>query len=189
MASTDSKKKKSGKNPTDRLRPTSVKAWNRTGKVEEDVLLPSGNVARLRRVGPAAILRSGIMPDSLMPIINKAIKEGKGEKIEESLDIEDPETLTKITEGMDKALLEIVAEPAVAYHLRPVNGSDVWEVIPDSDRDIESFIYTDEVDMQDKMFIFNYAVGGTRDLESFREQHAERVGSLAHDAGDGDPAE
>lgn len=189
MASTGKKTKK-GRAPADHLKPTSAKAWARTHAAAEfDLPLPSGNVARVRRPGPIAILQSGIMPDTLMPIINEAIKRGQGAKIEDAIDLsENPEMLTEILEGMDKALLEIVVEPSVAYHKRPTESGD-WETIPEEERDLENFVYTDEVDMDDKMFLFNFAVGGTRDLESFREEHAGRMGDVADDAIAGDASE
>ena len=39
-------------------------------------------------------------------------------------------------------------------------------------------VYADMVDLVDKMAIFNYAVGGTRDLESFREGLDAAMGGL-----------
>jgi hypothetical protein len=42
-----------------------------------------------------------------------------------------------------------------------------------------SAIYTDMIGMEDKMFLFNFALSGVRDVESFREASAEAMGDLA----------
>ena len=36
-------------------------------------------------------------------------------------------------------------------------------------------LYVDEVDIEDRMFILNFALGGTRNLERFREELADSV--------------
>lgn len=42
----------------------------------------------------------------------------------------------------------------------------------------DPILFTDEVDMEDTMFLMNYAVGGTRDLAQFRSQLDESVASV-----------
>lgn len=188
MASTSTKKKttaKPGKQPRDRFAPS---AWTRASIKPEEVTLPSGNVCLARRPGPAEILQSGLMPDSLMPIINEAIRSGKGmpKDVEKDL-LGDPQQLFELMEGMDKAIVAIVVEPPVLYH-KELSPEGKWVLIPEDDRDTEAYIYTDEIDEEDKMFLFNFAVGGTRDLDQFRRESAERLGNVADDAGDGDSA-
>ena len=39
-------------------------------------------------------------------------------------------------------------------------------------------VYCDMVDLDDKLFLFNYVVGGTRDLERFRQESADALGGL-----------
>lgn len=190
MASTSKKKvaEKPGRAPQDR-RVTTPSAWKRSSRKPEEVTLPSGNVCLARRPGPAEILQNGIMPDSLMPIITDAIRSGKGlpKEVEKEL-AQTPEQLFELLDGVDRAVVSIVVEPTVMYH-KAANEDGVMVVIPDEDRNTDEFIYTDEVDLDDKMFLFNFAVGGTRDLDRFREQTAERVGDVADVAGDGGAAE
>jgi hypothetical protein len=173
-------KKTTRKSPQDHLTPNTATNWKRTG--EEDVLLPSGNVAKVRRPGPVALLASGVMPDSLMPIINEAIRSGKGlapEKTKEM--IQDQDSIFEMLDGIDRAVIKIVVEPKVAYHRQEIGGE--WSDIPQADRDTDEFIYTDEIDLDDKMFLFQFAVGGTRDLETFRRQSDASLGSLADEPG------
>lgn len=176
-ASTKGKKRGSG-NPEKRV--STAKAWKRNKG--EELELPSGNVALVRRPGPQSLLGKGILPDTLMPIVQQAIRSGKGLKPQETADmLQDEQTLIDMMDGMDKLLVEVVVEPTVAYHKRQVEGGG-WEEIPQDERD-EDTIYTDEVDEEDKMFVFNYAVGGTRDLEQFRREQAARVGDLSNVSG------
>lgn len=182
-ASKTSTKKSGAKEPQDHLQTSTVQNWKRQGV--EDILLPSGNTAKVRRPGPAALLQNGMMPDSLMPIINESIRTGKGMSPEKSKEmVKDPESIAQMLDGIDRACLKIIVEPKVAYHRRQVDSVE-WEDIPYGDRDTDEFIYTDEIDLDDKMFLFQFAVGGTRDLETFREQSAASLGDLADEQGAG----
>lgn len=196
MAASSSKKKdsKSG-NPAKKA--TAAAGWKRNKG--EELELPSGNVALVKRPGPQALLSQGIMPDTLMPIVQQAISKGKGLKpTDMNAMLEDPSKLAEMLDAMDKLLVQVVVEPKVAYHKRqtvPAAGQTAalddlpWEVIPDDERDTDAYVYTDEVDLEDKMFVFQYAVGGTRDLERFRSEHAARLGDLSDGPGDEDSPE
>lgn len=183
--------KKSG-NPAKR---STTKTWKRNKG--EELELPSGNVALVKRPGPASLLSDNILPDTLMPIVQQAIAKGKGIKPEDQLKLmEDPAQIAGMLDAMDRLMVKVVVEPKVAYHKRSVSQDPAdeaqpvqWEVIPEEDRDDDTYIYTDEVDLEDKMFVFQYAVGGTRDLERFRDEHGASLGDLSDVSGDEDTAE
>lgn len=180
-------KKKAAKSGDPRVRST-AQSWKRN--VGEDLTLPSGNVALVKRPGPAAILGQGLLPDELTPIVQEAIRSGKGMPPEKMQDlIGKPEGVISMLDAVDRVAAVCILEPSVKYHKREVvdstgiplldvKGKETWEDIPDSDRDTEEFIYTDEIDPDDKMFIFNFAVGGTRDLTRFRKELNDGVGDL-----------
>jgi len=42
----------------------------------------------------------------------------------------------------------------------------------------DDLVYADMIDIEDKMFIFNFAVGGTRDVEQFRAGSLQSLGSM-----------
>jgi hypothetical protein len=179
--------------------PTSASAWKNKSKTQHSLRLPSGNVALVRRVGPEAFLEQDLMPDNLAPIVQKAIhsKRGLPPKALESA-IAGPEGLGKMVEMMDRVTVYAVIEPHVemppgcitcggldntdnrAVHDDPeADGHHKFEEGP---RD-ETILYVDEVDMMDKMFIMNYCVGGSSDLERFRVEHRAAVGSLDLESG------
>lgn len=102
--------------------------------------------------------------------------------------------IVEIFESFDRVTAMCVIEPKILYHkeeMRDGEGKFVgWREIPASRRysdehheDHEFYredppLYTDEVDMEDKTFIFNVVVGGTRDLEQFREEHGDALATL-----------
>jgi hypothetical protein len=185
MASPSKTKKKS---PA----PKQKRQWKRS--TAEEIDLPSGNVALVKRPGMEAFLTEGLFPNSLMPIIQKAVNTGRGlppAKIKELTD--DPKMVGDMFDAMDRVVARIVLEPKVVWHKEFPLGDDGQPnldlppvVIEDEDRaewlskhkmDPDT-IWTDEVFFEDKSFLFNYAVGGTRDLERFRGEAESSLASL-----------
>lgn len=160
---------------------SAARQWKRS--VAEEIDLPSGNMALVKRPGMEVFLLEGLIPDRLMPIVQESINSGKGiapQKVNEL--IQDKDNVQSMFEAMDRIVARIVIEPKVLWHRRPVdpaNPDGEMEDIPEEDRDAETYIYTDEVFFEDKSFLFQYAVGGTRDLERFRETTDEALASLA----------
>lgn len=146
--------------------PTTARAWKKGG---EDLELPSGNVCLARRVGLQSFLKRGMIPNSLLPIIENSLKQGKPVQPDNpmagvKLDLE---SINSILDLQDEVTLSAVIEPKVARI--PVEGDlDYHERDPDK-------LYIDDVDQEDKAYIFSWAVGGVSDLEQFRERQREGV--------------
>lgn len=189
-----SSKSKTKKSTT--AQPTSAAAWKgkrATGNIPLE--LPSGNVCLVRTLGISELISEGLLADSLMPIVQEQIDRGTGrpptgdhKKKSKKKDgdpgvgaeiMRDPHRMAEMFDGIDKALPKIVAEPTLLYHRHEVEegGLKTWETIPAEERD-EDALYTDVVDFEDKLFIFNFAVGGTADLETFRQESGEPLASL-----------
>jgi hypothetical protein len=79
----------------------------------------------------------------------------------------DNDMISQMIDMMDVVLLDVVLQPKV--HSTPEVGQP---------RD-EDLLYADEVDMNDKQFIFQWAVGGTSDVEKFLEKSSEYLASLS----------
>ena len=172
-----------------------AKSWKKAGREGTivDLELPSGNVCRVKRVSLPALLSTGAFPDSLMSLVSDKIETATGEKNKpKEVDpaaaqefLKDPEKLDQLFSSMDKIIPIVVVEPKVLNHRVPVldaEGNDTGKSvpIPDEDRD-EDVLYTDDVDLEDKMHIFQFVVGGVKDVESFRAESASVMGALPAD--------
>lgn len=189
---------------------TSASAWKASTGTEE-VEVPSGHIALIRRVGPEAFLSTGIVPDTLSPMIDEAVRDKKGlppEKVAKQL-TDDPDSFPQMIDMMNRVVAYAVLEPKVenvpdciaevevtvnprsakAKKEKKVcgktvsdkahrNGDEGSHKFMEGERD-NGLLYADEVDLQDRIFIMNYAVGGTRDLERFRSEHGESVARIS----------
>lgn len=143
----------------------------------EDLRVPSGQLCLVRRPGLEGLIKAGILRnmDSLTALVDqkhvKKAKKGQQAQLDVESVMKDEKALEQILYTVDKVVCHVVVKPEV--HPAP---NDVTRRKP-------GVVYTDMVDLQDKMFIFNFAVGGTRDLESFRGGLDAAVGGL--EAGQG----
>lgn len=166
--------------------------------------VPSGKTALVRAPGLETFLKQGMIPNTLMAMIKKALDSNSGkaksaaqekremDKMFEEISA-DPTKLQDLFALVDAATVYCVVKPEV----KPVPLVEVpapgakgdepktkWVEIPFEDREPpQGFLYVDQVDMEDKMFIFNFACAGTRDVERFRNESAAVLGR----AGNGKP--
>lgn len=203
----DRKKKKTG--------PTSAAAWKSSSGIEE-VEVPSGNVALVKRVGPEAFLSSGIVPDTLTPLIDEAVRDKKGlppAQVAKTL-TDDPESLPAMIDMMNRVVAYAVIQPHVetvpdciavikvkkgkteveetcgktVSDKLHAQGNEEGHRFIEGERDPD-LLYADEVSLEDRVFIMNYAVGGTRDLARFRSEYGESVARVSDEQGLEDEAE
>lgn len=159
------------KKPQPRKKTTSASQWKKTTGHEVEV--PSGNTALVRRQGMQTFLKKGVIPNSLMPLVQKAINDGEFDTKEmlESLDLDKLEELIQL---YDVIVIECVIEPQVSA----IPRDDAGNGIPLAERDQDK-LYVDEVDFEDKQFIFQWVVGGTADVEQFRQQQSAAMDALS----------
>lgn len=162
---------------------TEAKNWKKAESTHE-LTVPSGNVCLVRRPGPSVFLEDGNIPNSLltlvMPLLEEAQDKGKtGDSTPmpdssfadlQKIILDDPTKLKDLFTMMDHITVACVVSPVVLPE--PEIGGE---------RDPEA-LYVDEIDFEDKSFIFNFIVGGTADLERFREGTDSAV--AARQAGD-----
>jgi len=142
---------------------TSAKQWKKKTSKGTPLVVPSGNTCLVRTPGMQVFIKQGLIPNSLMPIVQEAMSKGRAPKNMELDTNKNPELLNEMMDLMDAVTVYCVIEPKVAPE--PAEG-----VVRDEDT-----LYVDEVDFNDKMFIFQYAVGGTSDLAKFREELSEHM--------------
>lgn len=135
-------------------------------KASKDYLtLPSGNTIRVRRTSIQTLMAAGMIPNSLMTIVQSAIKKGKMDvdPIEFS---SDPEKMKEMLALVDIVVIHCVKEP------------EVFAAPDDSEDRDEELLYIDEIADDDRSFIFQYATGGTNDVAQFRDEARERLDSI-----------
>lgn len=154
--------------------PTSASSWKKASS-GGPLVVPSGHTALVRPVGLQVLVASKKIPNSLMKFVSEALNAGKTPSMD-SLNLDDENTLIDMMNFMDRVVIDCVIEPKV----HPIPAED--EEGNPGPRD-ENLLYVDEVDQDDKAFIFQFALGGTRDLEQFREESAAVVGTLPNVSG------
>lgn len=171
-------KPEQGTTAEDRYAPT---AWASGGAGQpEDLEMPSGQWALVARPGPEGLIKAGIIQslDALTGIVQgELIPNAEGTpKIDAAKLMANPKAITDVMHTMDRIVCHVVQKPKV-------------EMTPnDVTRRKDGVIYADMVDLEDKMFIMNFAMGGTRDLETFRQESAKHVGGVDPVEVDGDQA-
>lgn len=166
------------KRPALRRQPTTASTWRQ--RRAEPVEVPSGNVALIRAVGLQAFIKSGVIPNSLMPEVQKILSnpEDLGSDTTKELFKDQeitPETMMELLDMIDAVVCQCVVEPKVHSVPKDEKGVEV----PFEERPEIEGLWVDEVDDEDKAFVFQFAVGGTRDLETFREEQAAQLESLS----------
>lgn len=132
--------------------------------------LPSGEFVKARNAGGLrGFVSGGMIPNSLMPIIDEAIKKGKEPDMSKIITPEgiDPKMMEDMLEMIDSVVMSVMVEPEV--HPKPAS---------EAERD-DDLLYIDEIEDEDKMFLFQWVTGGTRDLERFRAELTAGVEHLA----------
>ena len=149
-----------------------------------DLEVPSGKTCKVRRKPMDSFLRRGLIPNSLLPLVRKAIK---GEDMDDTK-MEDltEDQIIQTLELYDIIVVDCVVAPKV-YPVPKFRQEDVdagrctpeqvGTEVPLDDRN-QDFLYVDEVDQDDKIFIYQFVVGGTRDLESFRAEQSAAMERL-----------
>lgn len=157
-------------------KPTSPKEWKAKSKVNlqpTPLDLPSGNTALVQPAGMDIFLKQGMIPNSLMPIIQEQLERGQQGKSPEQNDADmlkklmtQPQLVQDIFALADAVTIACVLDPPIL----PVPEAEALRE--------EDLLYVDEVDLDDKMFILDFAVGGTRDLEKFRTETDGRMAAV-----------
>lgn len=162
--------------------------------------LPSGAKCLAIRPGPQGLISAGLLDsmDALTAFVQTEHIDGNDPRKQMSAAKDavakmagNSDQIKQGLELVDRAIAFIVQAPSVFLddpELDPVTGGPVMaskivngkmaEVPVYKPRDPNK-LYADQVDMMDKMFIFNWAMGGTANLIQFREEYAELMGGLS----------
>jgi len=138
-------------------------------KSSTQITLPSGETVLCKRGGVEVFLRSGKVPNSLMPLMKSVLT---GKKVEDSAkEIEvDDKTIIEMFELFDMICVGVMVSPRCHFVPKSEDGTE-------GERK-DDLLYVDEIELEDKQFLFQWAVGGTADVEKFREQSSQYLSSL-----------
>lgn len=135
------------------------------GSTEYDFTCPSGAMCRMRKLMPESLIEHGLLdklttlPGIAAEVVEKA--EGAPPKPTASSMVPDKEELRAITQILEVLVPIVVVQPQVF----PVP-------VPDEDGKCEGRyegrIYTDSIELMDRIAIMERAVQGVRGFESFR---------------------
>jgi hypothetical protein len=154
-----------------------------------ELTTPLGQTLLAKKVSIEGLLEMGIltMADSLTPLMEqhtkKRMSNGPSGPAKAEVDMNnlmsDPAAMKSIMTLVDKIMPVVVLSPRVALHYKEVTVGKtmVTKMIPAEERD-SALVYTDQIDFMDKMFIFEWAVGGLAAMTSFREGSTTDVGGV-----------
>jgi hypothetical protein len=172
--------------PTRKFKANNVWAQQAILGSAEQLTLPSGQTCLAKRIGMDGMLEAGILgeADSLTAYVGRKhvrrVRGAKGtpdgEQVNISSVMRDPEAIKAMVFLMDRAVPLIVVDPKVHLHFEFLDNGQT-KMIPVEDRE-PGEVYTDQIGFEDKAYLFQYAVGGTRDLERFRQQSADAVAGV-----------
>lgn len=160
----------------------------------ERVTLPSGQTVIAQRIGIEEILStgSGDQMDTLTSYVlsnhidrvrgpqDRKPKQSEQEQTVTEAEVERiiterPEMISSTLSMFDSLLPAIVVKPPVRPHTRKNEQGEV-ESIPADER-TPGAVYTDRIGLEDKVFLFQWAVGGLPNPD-FREQSGQPVGAM-----------
>lgn len=152
-----------------------------------DLECPSGTWCQVRRPNPKQLVSLGFMDnfDTLTALIDKKhVKRVKGKIVPnvESL-MKNPKGVMDAMALADKIAEHSVMQPTLKRPVKNLFDENGKMVLDDDGKPVEvileghernpATIYTDMIDDIDKMYIMQFACGGSADLATFREQLGE----------------
>ncbi len=157
--------------------------------------LPSGNQCLAIRPGAQGLIKAGLLDslDQLTSIVQSELIDPHDPKKAVQSGVNklalDPERLLEGLEMIDKTISFVLREPRVYVDVQETDdkGKPVFREIEVNGKTLrkpvyeprkKDVLYADDVDLEDKMFIFQWCVGGTSDLATFRAQSAELMGNI-----------
>jgi hypothetical protein len=151
-----------------------------------DLQMPSGQLCQVRQPGVENLISAGVLDnaDTLMAVVNTKVEKAKGKVPAAKRGqaaaapniLDDPKKIVEVFGMIDKIVEHMVVQPTVRRPVVKLDDGKERPILPE-ERD-QNAIYTDSIDLGDRMFIFQYSVGGGKDLDSFRDKFAEGLGAL-----------
>lgn len=174
--------------PSD-IQPANVWASTPATGSEEEVTTPNGQTCRAKRMSIEAMISAGLLAeaDAITAMVAKHMKKvrpgaKKPRKSDDPIDavnipslMKDADAVREVITMLDRLVPHIVVSPPVALHYteQTVGKTTVTKMISEEDR-IEmrearpGLVFTDQIGLEDKMFLFDWSAGGINMMLAFR---------------------
>jgi hypothetical protein len=135
------------------------------------------------------LVRAGILAegDALTSLIDRKhvrrVRGGKGadrDEVDAASLMQDPEAFGQIVMVVDRMMPHICLSPQPRLHFEDVvseSGQKSTRRIPPEDREA-GMPYTDQIPIEDKMFLFNWSQGGSADADRFQRESQAAVATV-----------
>ena len=144
--------------------------WAAAKQDRTGVVCPSGQPVKVRRLGMRGLIAAGVLQetDLLTALVDKEhLQRVKGApSVNAKKLMEDPKAIARALEVVYRIVAFAVVEPELLEP--PANEADR----------LEDKIYADEIEIEDVMFLLNYVMGGSKDLERFRSEFEKSIRDL-----------
>jgi len=149
-----------------------------------DLKVPSGALCQVRRPGVPGLVAAGILDsvDSLSALVQTehiAPNDAKGQKAGAVAIANSPDAMAAGFALVDKLTAYTVVQPAIWVDYRFKGESDVDWNARQQDAEARRATKVSDVDIVDRLFIMQWAVGGSDDLKAFREGFGSSLDDLA----------
>jgi hypothetical protein len=171
--------------PTDKVKDnpiTSEEDWVNDVTEAAPLRVSERHTVLARNPGMEVFLQAGIIPNSLLPIIQEALKRGQAPDMKQLVE-DNPNNWQIMLDLTDAVVCFCVVEPTVRPEPVDEQGNkriDMREKNPDTGK---PYLYVGMVDPEEKMFIFQWAVGGLSDYQKFRKEYRKAVATVSDGAG------
>lgn len=161
---------------------------------EHELTTPSGQTCRARKMTVESMIETGLLADadSITALVSKHVRKVKGgngradgTQVDERAMLADPSAIKAIITLTDKVLPHVVVSPRVVLHYKEttVGKTTVSKALTPEERDeilqaAPGTVFTDQIDLEDKMFLFDWAAGGLQAMTNFRGGSTPDVGGV-----------
>lgn len=150
----------------------------------EDLHLPSGQLCLVKRVGIEGLLQAGVIHD--IDPLQKLVREhedrvqGKDapDANQQMMEIlKDDTQIASLIHLLNRVLCYVVEKPNVQMAPNDVT------------KRVDGVVYTDSVELEDKLYILTWTIGGAEKVAQFRKEYEESLGGLQSEPEDGSPTQ
>ena len=161
--------------PQPPVNPYAPTGWKRKERVEFDLELPSGQLARIMRLDRDDLFRLGLMEylDTFTPILleDTSLSDAeKNEKVKQVM-MENSSAMSNMLTAIDKVVMAVTIRPAITEDEALVNygAPEDW-----TNPDFIATVHLSDIATEERMFIFGAAFG--RSMDDLKSIYGETQG-------------